>query len=97
MKQLLLALLAVGALVSPNALAQSKIDLQANDTIRSVLEHQVGKAVELRLKSGEKIAGKLEKVTDKMAHLAQITDADFYDAAVDLDSVAAIVWRARAN
>ncbi len=97
MKQLLLALLAVVALVSPNALAQSKIDLQAIDTIRSVLQRQVGKAVELRLKSGEKIAGKLEKVTDKMAHLAQITDADFYDAAVDLDSVAAIVWRARSN
>ncbi len=97
MKPLLLALLAVVALVSPNAFAQSKIDLHAADTVRSVLERQVGKAVELRLKSGEKIAGKLEKVTDNMALLAQLTGADFYDAAVDLDSVAAIVVRARSN
>ncbi|HEX4665245.1 MAG TPA: hypothetical protein VH207_01490 [Chthoniobacterales bacterium] len=97
MKPLLLAFLTIAALVSPNALAQGKIDLHAADTVRSVLERQVGKTVELRLKSGEKIAGKLEKVTDSMALLAQLTEADFYDAAVDLDSVAAIVWRARSN
>ena len=97
MKPLLLAFLAIVALACPNAFAQSKIDLQAADTIRSVLERQVGKPVELRLKSGEKIAGKLEKVTDSMALLTQLTDADCYDAAVDLGSVAAIVVRARSN
>lgn len=97
MKQLLLALFAALALVSPHSFAQGKIDLQATDTVRSVLERQVGKAVELRLKSGEKIAGKLEKVTDTLAHVAQLADADFYDAAVDLDSVAAVVIRVRSN
>ena len=97
MNPLLLAFLAIVALASPNAFAQGKIDLHAADTVRSVLERQVGKTVEFRLKSGEKIAGKLEKVTDGMALLAQLTDADFYDAAVDLDSVAAIVLRARSN
>jgi hypothetical protein len=97
MKQLLLALFALVALAGPDAFAQSKIDLQPNDTVRSVLERQIGKPVELRLKSGEKIAGKLQKVTDKLAHLAQITDADFYDAAVDLESVAAVVVRVRSN
>ena len=97
MKPLLLAFLAIVALACPNTFAQSKIDLHAADTVRSVLESQVGKAVELRLKSGEKIAGKLEKVTDSMALLTQLTDADFYDAAVDLGSVAAIVVRTRSN
>lgn len=85
------------ALVSPNAFAQSKLDLQANDSVRSVLERQVGKPVELRMKSGEKIAGKLEKVTAKLAHLSQLTDSDFYDAAVEIDSIAAVVVRVRSN
>ena len=97
MNQLLLVLFAVVGFAAPDAFAQSKIELQTNDTVRSVLERQTGKPVELRLKSGEKIAGKLQKVTDNLAHLAQITDADFYDAAVDLESVAAVVVRARSN
>jgi len=77
--------------------AQSPLDLQANDNMHAVLERQVGKAIELRLKSGEKIAGKLQKVTGSLAHLAQLSDASFYDAAVDIESVAAVVVRARAN
>ena len=53
------------------------------------------KPVELRLKSGEKIAGKLQKVTGTLACVAQLNDASFYDAAVDIESVAAVVVRAR--
>jgi hypothetical protein len=97
MKQLLFVFLAMIALVNPIAIAQTNLDLQANDTIRTVLLRQVGKPVELRMKSGEKIAGKLAKVTDKLAHLAQLTDADFYDAAVEIDSIAVVVVRVRSN
>ena len=97
MKQLLLVFLAMIAVVNPNAIAQTSLDLQANDTIRTVLERQVGKPVELRLKSGEKIAGKLAKVTDRLAHLSQLADADFYDAAVEIDSIAVVVVRVRSN
>ncbi len=96
MKQTLLSVLAFLSLAAP-AFGQSKIALQPNDTIRSVLGQQVGKPVELRMKSGEKIGGKLEKVTDKLVHLSQLTDADFYDAAVEIDSVAAVVVRVRSN
>ena len=42
------------------------------------------------MKLSEKISGKLEKVTGKLAHLSQLTDADFYDAAV-------VVVRLRSN
>lgn len=85
------------ALAAPNAFAQSKLALQPNDTIHSVLAEQVGKPVELRMKSGEKISGKLEKVTDKLVHLSQLTDADFYDAAVEIENIAAVVVRVRSN
>ena len=97
MKQRWLALIVITALPCLNAFAQGKVDLQATDTVRSVLERQVGQPVELRLKSGEKIAGKLQKVTDKLVHLSQLTDADFYDGVVDLESIAAVVVRARSK
>jgi len=97
MKQLLFVCLAMIAVVNPNAIAQTSLDLQANDTIRTVLGRQVGKPVELRLKSGEKIGGKLAKVTDRLAHLSQLADADFYDAAVEIDSIAVVVVRVRSN
>jgi hypothetical protein len=84
-------------LAASSVFAQSKLDLQASDTVRSILEHQVGKPVELRMKSGEKMGGKLEKVTDKLIHLSQLTDADFYDAAIEIDSIAAVVVRVRSN
>src|SRR5690349_16828449 len=97
MKKLLLLCLTTMTFSGSVVLAESPLDLQANDTVRTVLERQVGKSVELRLKSGEKIGGKLEKVTQAVAHLSQLSDASFYDAAVDVDSVAAVVVRARSN
>lgn len=96
MKQLLFFLTMI-TLAASSVFAQSKLDLQASDTVHSILEHQVGKAVELRMKSGEKMGGKIEKVTDKLIHISQLTDADFYDAVVEIDSIAAVVVRVRSN
>ena len=96
MNKLLLPLLLSATLVI-SAVAQTPIDLQANDTMRTVLERQVGQTVDLRMKSGEKIGGKLQKVSDKLAHLTQLTGAEFYDAAVDIDAIAAVAVRAKAK
>ena len=96
MNKLLLPLLLSATLVI-SAVAQTPIDLQANDTMRTVLERQVGQTVDLRMKSGEKIGGKLQKVSDKLAHLTQLAGAEFYDAAVDIDAIAAVAVRAKAK
>jgi hypothetical protein len=77
--------------------AQGKIDLQPSDTILSILQKNMGQTVELRMKSGEKIAGKVEKVGDKLVHLAQLTGAEFFDAAVDTADVAAVVVRTKSK
>jgi hypothetical protein len=75
--------------------AQGKIDLQTGDTIIGILQKNIGQVVELRMKSGEKIGGKLEKVGDKLVHLSQLTGAEFFDAAVDTADVAAVVVRTK--
>lgn len=78
-----------------NLLAQGKIDLQTSDTILGILQKNIGQTVELRMKSGEKIAGKLEKVGDKLVHLSSLTGAEFYDAAVEAADVSAVVVRTK--
>lgn len=85
------------AFVCCDLAAQNKIDLQPNDTILSILQRNLGQPVELRMKSGEKIAGKVEKVGDKLVHLSQLTGAEFFDAAVDTSGVAAVVVRTKSK
>ena len=95
MKRLSFLIVFVFAFACTNLFAQGKIDLQTSDTILGILQKNIGQVVELRMKSGEKIAGRLEKVGDKLVHLAQLTGAEFYDAAVDASEVSAVVVRMR--
>jgi hypothetical protein len=75
------------------AFADGKLDFQATDTVKTVLDKQVGQKVELRLKSGEKLAGKVEKVGDRAVHLSAIVGQELFDAVVVLDDVAAVLVR----
>jgi hypothetical protein len=75
--------------------AQGKIDLQLSDSIHDILERNVGQTLELRLRSGEKIGGKVEKLGDKLVFISHIAGAEFYDAAVETGEIAAVVVRAR--
>jgi hypothetical protein len=97
MKRLFLPACAIIAAFVSTALGQAKVELQQGDTMRTVLERHVGQAVDLRMKSGEKLAGKLEKVTDKLAHVSQLTGAEFFDGVVDIDSIAAVALRTKAK
>jgi hypothetical protein len=92
---LLLALMTAVAL--PLSAAEKGLDFKPADTIATVLVRQEGQKVELRLQSGEKIGGKLEKVGDKLVHLSQIVGAELFEAAVALDEIAAVVVRAKTN
>ena len=71
------------------------VDQPFEHLVEQLLERQVGQVVDLRLKSGEKIGGKLDKVGDKLVLLSQLTGADFFDAVVDVDSIAAVAVRAK--
>src|SRR5258708_19662170 len=66
---------------------QAGLDPKADDTVKSVLARQVGQTVELRLKNGEKIAGKVELVGKDLVQLTQLTGAEFYESALLLPAV----------
>ncbi len=95
MKRLSLLFGFIVALACSDLFAQGKIDLQTSDTILGILQKNVGQTVELRMKSGEKIGGKVEKVGDKLVHLSQLTGAEFFDAAVDTADVSAVIVRTK--
>jgi len=97
MKRTSLFITFVLAVVCSDLSAQTKIELQPNDTITSILQKNTGLTVELRLKSGEKIGGKVEKIGDKLVYLSQLTGAEFFDAVVDIADVSAVVVRMKSK
>ena len=83
----------VATVACSSLLAQEKAAIQPSATVVSILQSSAGKAVELHLRSGEKIGGKVGQVTDNIVHLSHLTGAEFYDAFVDVKDVTAVVIR----
>ena len=97
MKRLLFLVALVTTLACATLPAQTKIELQTGDTIATILQRNAGQTVELRMKSGEKIGGKIDKTSDKLVYLSQVAGAEYFDAVVDMSDVAAVIVRAKAK
>jgi len=91
---LLLGIIIVAALTCSSLLAQEKAAIQPNATVLSIIQGTAGKTVELHLRSGEKIGGKVGQVTDNIVYLSHLTGAEFFDAFVDVKDISAVVIRA---
>jgi hypothetical protein len=89
----LLFVIVVAAVTCSNLLAQEKAALQPNATVLSLLQGSAGKSVELHLRSGEKMGGKVAGVTENVVHLSNLTGAEFFDAFIDVKDISAVVVR----
>ena len=67
----------IAAITCSSLQAQEKAALQPNATVLNILQGNAGKAVELHLRSGEKVAGKVGQVTDNIVYLSHLTGAEF--------------------
>ena len=90
-------LLCILALATSCAFAQSPVGFQTGDNAASVLKRQTGQRVELRLKSGDKIAGKVEAVGEKAVHLSAVTGQELFDAVVQIDEIGVVLIRTAAK
>lgn len=90
-------LLVVVVLGLSSVRAEGPIELKPDDSVASILRRQSGQVVELRLVSGEKIGGKVEKVGENLVHLIQLAGQEFFEAAIDLESVSAVVVRSKSK
>ncbi|PYK09140.1 MAG: hypothetical protein DME65_12705 [Verrucomicrobia bacterium] len=84
----------VAAMACCSLLAQEKPVIQPSATVLGILQSNAGKAVELHLRSGEKLGGRVSQVTDNIVCLSHLTGAEFFDAFVDVKDVSAVVIRA---
>ena len=81
------------AVICASSFAQDKASLQSNATVVTLLQGSAGKSVELHLRSGEKMGGKVAQVTDNIVHLSNLTGAEYFDAFVDVKDISAVVVR----
>ena len=91
----MLALVVAGLTPIAPAAAQEKLEVRDGDTVKAVLERNVGKRVGLLMKSGPELTGTLTKVTGQAVHLVELGGREFFDAVVALDQVQGVVLRVR--
>jgi len=89
----LLVAIIITAVICASSFAQDKASLQPNATVVSLLQGSAGKSIELHLRSGEKMGGKVAQVTDSMVHLSNLAGAEYFDAFVDMKDISAVVVR----
>ena len=85
------------ALAGVAAAEEEGFAVSGGTTVHDLLAKRVGKAVTLRLEGGEELSGKVQAVGDKVVVLSPVAGRDFFDAAVRLDDVAAVLVRVRGN
>lgn len=79
----------------PASAAAAELRVGANDTMQSVLAAQKGTRVTLRLRSGQEITGVLRDATARVVHLGALTGREFFDAAVSVDAIEAVIVRVK--
>ena len=80
------------------AVAQdARLEVKDGDSLKSVLERQVGKRVSLVMASGPELTGVVVKVGANVVHLGELGGREFFDAAVSLDRISAVVVRVRSR
>jgi uncharacterized protein YukE len=92
-KELTKAAADLAAKFKPRQDALEKLQRELND-LQTQLQGSAGKSVELHLRSGEKMGGKIAQVTDNIVHLSNLTGAEYFDAFVDVKDISAVVVRA---
>ena len=93
MRQLLLMLAASFAFALPVQAQELKIS--ANDTVQSVLAARIGKAATVRLTGGQEITGTVREVSAKLVVLGALSGREFFDAAIPLEKIEAVLVRTK--
>ncbi len=95
-KVLVAVMLAATAALPMLARAEEKVELKASTTMREMLGALTGKRVALRVDDGAELDGTLVMVGEQVLQLSKLGGGrDFYDAYVRVDSVRAVIVKAR--
>lgn len=71
------------------------IELGQDASIESILANHTGKRVSLMMESGNELTGTVVAVSDEIVHLGELAGREFFDAAVDMDDISAVIVRTK--
>ncbi len=89
-----LATLTISIFAAPPVQAQ-ELSIKATDTVQSVLAAHKGKRVTVRLSGGQELTGLVRETTDKLVVLGTLQGREFFDAAIPLERVEAVLVRTK--
>ena len=92
------AVVLTGAIALSCSLAaaqDSKLDVKAGDSMKSLLERHASKRVTVVLTTGTELSGVVTIVGDQVVHLSELSGREFFDAVVGLDRINAVLVRVR--
>lgn len=92
MRKALSAMLVLSALAFAVP-AAAQLQVGPGDTVESLLRAQKDKRVTLRLRSGQEMTGVVRASNARVVHLGAITGREFFDAAVPLEAIDAVLVR----
>jgi hypothetical protein len=98
MKQSLIGISVVLACLASSAWATGPKDryvIRATDSLRTILESDVGLPVKLRLRSGNEISGTITRIGNGIVQISEVSGMEFYDAIVSIDDISAVLIKAR--
>lgn len=88
----LVALAAAFALAAGASFAQP-LAVTENDTMQKRIASQKGKRVTLKPGPNDELTGVVRTVTPNVVHLGELTGREFFDAAVDMKQIRALIVR----
>ena len=94
MKKTMYALFAAAMFTLTLAAQSAELNVSANDTVESLLKAQKGR-VTVRLRSGQELTGTVRNVTSRLVHLGALSGREFFDAAIPLDRIEAVIVRTK--
>jgi hypothetical protein len=98
MSALVIALFCMAASSSVLSAQDKSYELKSSAaTVKDVLSENIGKRVIVRMDTGDNLEGTVNKVGDSLVHIFKISGKDFYDAAVRIDKISAVIFKVRGN
>ena len=95
MKNLLALALSAGLTVFACDIHADALSVGADDSIERILVGQKGKRVTLKLGTNDGLTGTVKTVTPQLVHLSELAGKEFFDAAIALKSVTAVIVRVK--
>ncbi len=78
-----------------HVMAEPGFELKTSNNTRMLLVHQRGTVVTLQLTSGKELTGTITTVGEHLVQVSRLSGREFYDAAVRIDMIEAVIIKAR--